>query len=289
MDFSRKECKKNAKGVLKKQYFMALIMSLILCFAGATAYQSNSSGSGDGGADTTPAREYSLNIPTDQYGLPAASFTVNDFLSSSGITNPVVNQLVGNMSFITFSVVFVGILLTVIVLSLLLRFFLGYQLEIGARGWFFETAQGRESDFGSLARGFRDGAFLRVFGAMFMRDLLTFLWTLALIIPGIIKNYEYLFVPYILAENPHIGSARSREISKGMTNGYKMELFIMDISFIGWRILGTLLFGVGQVLVWPYVDASFAQAYLQLRGNAINNGVVSEDELGAVEVVDRLQ
>ncbi len=72
---------------------------------------------------------------------------------------------------------------------------------------------------------------LRSFG----RDLYTVLWTLCLIIPGIVKSYEYKMIPYILAENPRILRKRAFEISKNMMDGEKWNAFVIDLSFIGWK------------------------------------------------------
>ena len=72
---------------------------------------------------------------------------------------------------------------------------------------------------------------------MFLRDLFTALWSLLLVVPGIVKHYEYLMVPYIIAENPAMDYKEAFQISKQMMDGEKMEAFIMDLSFLGWYLL----------------------------------------------------
>jgi uncharacterized membrane protein len=84
-----------------------------------------------------------------------------------------------------------------------------------------------------------------------------------------VKGYAYSLVPYILAEDPHMSASDAIRLSQSLTRGHKWELFVMDLSFIGWYILGGLLFGFGVLLVHPYKDATWAQAYVSLRGAAV--------------------
>ena len=88
---------------------------------------------------------------------------------------------------------------------------------------------------------------------MFLKDLYTFLWTLLLIIPGIVKSFEYLMVPYILAENPTMQYKRAAQLSTKMSEGQKMAMLKMDLSFLFWEIAG--IFSLGLVSVFytmPY-------------------------------------
>ena len=64
--------------------------------------------------------------------------------------------------------------------------------------------------------------------------LYTFLWSLLLLIPGIVKAYEYRMVPYLLADYPELSTEEAFRISREMMNGEKMNTFILDLSFIGW-------------------------------------------------------
>ena len=87
-------------------------------------------------------------------------------------------------------------------------------------------------------------------------------------------------VPYILAENPGMGSGRAIQISNEMTMGEKWDIFVLDLSFIGWYILGSLALGVGVFFVQPYYDATNAELYMKLREKAIGEGLITEKELG---------
>lgn len=100
---------------------------------------------------------------------------------------------------------------------------------------------------------------------MFMKSLFVFLWSLLFLIPGIIKSYEYRFVAYIVAENPGIDYKTALAVSRDMTYGHKGAMFVLDLSFIGWFLLGGLLCGIGVLFVYPYYDATYAQLYLRLK------------------------
>ena len=111
---------------------------------------------------------------------------------------------------------------------------------------------------------------------MFFRDLFILLWTLLLIVPGIIKSYSYRLVPYILSENPHMDRKRALELSQQMMDGHKMEAFVLELSFFGWFLLSALTCGlVGIFYVNPYLDATFAEFYVAIRTESIGKGLVA--------------
>ena len=96
-------------------------------------------------------------------------------------------------------------------------------------------------------------------------DIKLFLWTLLLVVPGIVKAYEYSMIPYILAEDPSTSLNDAFAKSKELTKGQKMDLFVLDLSFIGWWILGTILCGIGNIFVDPYYQAASAEVYVALK------------------------
>ena len=100
---------------------------------------------------------------------------------------------------------------------------------------------------------------------MFLTNLFIGLWTLLFIIPGIIKSYSYRMVPYILSETPKLDYKEALNISKRMTDGEKFKMWILDLSFMGWYVLGALALFVGVLFVNPYVEATWAQFYLTMR------------------------
>ena len=97
-----------------------------------------------------------------------------------------------------------------------------------------------------------------------MTGIYIFLWSLLFIIPGIVKAYAYSMVSYIKADHSDYDWKKCIDESIKLTNGHKMELFMLDLSFIGWYLLGSLCFGVGVLFVEPYHTAAKAQFYESL-------------------------
>ena len=122
---------------------------------------------------------------------------------------------------------------------------------------------GAEPDVKDTFSGFDD--FWSAFKVSFLTGLYTFLWSLLFYIPGIIKGISYSMSMYILAENKGKSAKECIEESKAMTEGHKMELFVLGLSFIGWALLGSITFGIAYIWVIPYMSATFANAYQSLK------------------------
>jgi len=166
----------------------------------------------------------------------------------------------------------------VFLLVLGLRIFVGYPLEVGGRRYFIRSA-GQDFDLNNLGFAFNKQWYLNICTAMLWRAFITFLWFLALIIPGLVKAYAYRLVPYILADNPHIDHRRALELSNRMTAGHKWPMFVLDLSFLGWYLLGLLALVIGTLFVLPYQNATMAELYTVLRRDAIANNWTNQTEL----------
>lgn len=114
---------------------------------------------------------------------------------------------------------------------------------------------------------------------MFLKYIYQFFWNLT-IIGGFIKRYSYFLVPYIVAENPDIKAKDAINLSRSMMNNHKFECFKMDLSFIGWELLGIATFGMTKVLYSnPYKVSFFSEYYNQLRLLAIENKIPNYEYL----------
>lgn len=117
-------------------------------------------------------------------------------------------------------------------------------------------------------------------GLVLLIGVYTFLWTLLFYIPGIVKSYSYSLALYIKSENPSIKAEQAIDLSKRMTNGHKMDLFVLDLSFIGWFILSGITFNIlGVIYVIPYYNAAKAFAYEEIKEDALAKQIVTESEL----------
>lgn len=111
--------------------------------------------------------------------------------------------------------------------------------------------------------GFDD--FWSAFKVTFLVGLYTILWSLLFVIPGIIKGISYSMSMYILAENKGKSARECIAESKAMTEGHKMELFVLSLSFIGWALLCVITFGIALIWVIPYMQATLTNAYYSLK------------------------
>lgn len=156
-----------------------------------------------------------------------------------------------------------GLSVTVSIVLLLLRIFLFNPLSVGCYGFFIENHE-QPATLDVLKKGFRN--YGNVFITLFLKDLFLVLWTLLLIVPGLIKAYSYRMVPYILAEDPSLSPMECISRSREMMRGHKWNAFVLDLSFIGWHLLTALTFGiVGIFWTNPYKESTDAALYLALR------------------------
>lgn len=101
--------------------------------------------------------------------------------------------------------------------------------------------------------------------AGFLTNVYIFLWSLLLIIPGIIKSLSYAMTYYIIADNPNIKALDAIKRSQKMMNGHKWEYFVLELSFIGWVILSLLTCGIGFIWLTPYMETTKANFYLTIK------------------------
>lgn len=143
-------------------------------------------------------------------------------------------------------------------------------LEVGCAKFFYKNLS-EPANVSNLAFGF-DHSYKNGIKVMFFRDLYLVLWSMLFVIPGIIKSYEYKMIPYLLAENPDMTKEEAFAESKRMMDGQKWNAFVLDLSFIGWDILGGFTFGILTVLfVAPYKRSAQAALYDALKYGAVSN------------------
>ena len=114
----------------------------------------------------------------------------------------------------------------------------------------------------------------KLFGKFFLAGLLIMIISLlvgifTLGIGALILAYAYSMVPYLLHDYPELSVLEAMKISRQMTRGHKWELFILDLTFIGWILLAILTLGVGILFVEPYQQAARAAFYEDLKNDTI--------------------
>ncbi len=123
-------------------------------------------------------------------------------------------------------------------------------------------------DMADLFKGFSEDITNTIILGL-ITTLYTFLWGLLLVVPGIVKSYSYSMASYIQQDQPNKEWKYCLDESIRMMDGYKWKLFCLDISFIGWYIVGALCLGVGVLFVEPYHETARANFYLALKA-AVN-------------------
>ncbi len=160
--------------------------------------------------------------------------------------------------------IILGAVLTVSVISILVRAFLLNPVETGCQRFFLVNCE-EKAGLGELGYGFKHN-YISVVKTMLLRDIYLFLWTCLFIIPGLIKIYSYRLVPYILSEYPGMGANAAITLSRRMMDGNKWKTFVFDLSFIGWYLLAAVTCGlVGVFYTFPYHYSSSAELYHALK------------------------
>lgn len=144
----------------------------------------------------------------------------------------------------------------------LAQFIIGGVIQLGYAQYLLKQHNRANFEFQDLFSQFE--RFGQGFAQKFLRSLYVFLWSLLLIIPGIVKGYAYAMTPFIMAENPDMTANEAITASKELMAGNKFELFILDLTFIGWDILAALTLNVGHLALNPYKNAAYAAFYKDL-------------------------
>ena len=113
---------------------------------------------------------------------------------------------------------------------------------------------------------------LHVAWVLFVRRFFQFWWWFT-IVGGFIKSYSYMMVPYIIAENPNMSATEAITLSRQMMHGYKWKAFVLDLTMIGWILLGLLTLGLSDMFFYNmYSTGVYAELYVWLRARAKENG-----------------
>ena len=157
------------------------------------------------------------------------------------------------------------------VLAILLKIFIINPLNISIARMYLES-KSYKVKFGRLKYAFNKEYYLNIVKSVIVLDVYKFLWSLTLI-GGIVKSYSYRMVNFIIAENPKIKPLNALTLSRKMMNHYKMNAFLIDLSFLGWNILRISTIGVAGILVDPYYNFTYVEFYYLLRKDYIENGL----------------
>lgn len=232
--WTRKELKEKGKVAFKRNYWLCVLAAFIMTVLAGASGSAGKTGSGESQYDELMA-------------------AINGASMQSGVS---VGAIIGILA---------GIMGVAVLIALVINVFAKNPLLVGINRFFVVNTK-EQAKIKEIIYSFSNGRYLKTVGTVFLRDLFIGLWSLLLVIPGIIKAYQYRMVSYILADDPEISMMDALRKSKEMMKGHKWNTFVLDLSFIGWGLLGCITLGIVNIFyVNPYVQATNAELYLELK------------------------
>jgi uncharacterized membrane protein len=144
-------------------------------------------------------------------------------------------------------------------------FFIIGPFIVGMLLFYLRAIRGEEAEFAAFFEPILKNDFIRTVVLYILKTLYIILWSLLFIIPGIIKSYSYSMAEFVAIDNLSLSAEDCLKTSSKMMNGYKFKLFLLDLSFIGWYILGVLALFIGVVFVNAYHKLARAAFYEDLK------------------------
>ena len=310
----RVNLKSRGSNAYKRNYWMCVVVAFILAWAVGGGGANFGSGYSNSSRRLTNnySNNYSYNYDDDDdFYESLDDDDIDEFLEDNGIDDIFEDNHGDNpfqdrefLQFMKiFGGIFIGIFLFVFILSLAFTIFIKNPLIVGCKR-FFTVNSFENAKFGEVGFAFKKGRYMDIVKAEFMKGLFLFLWTLpaiialiggillaiptntvgfiifgfilyiALLFLPVYKGYEYYMVDYIISEDPGIGYKDAIEQSKKMMYGYKWFTFVLELSFIGWIILGVFTCGILNIfMVSPYMYATESELFLDLRNIQYGNNI----------------
>lgn len=306
--WKRKELKNNARKVIKKNYWTAIVICfLIALFTGEfgtsimgifptddsmdpyyiishsdTVFESNQ-----------PERENEIlkrqeevveDLKTRKENLNDTELkivnVIESYLDSMTKSQKFIFKISDSIKSFILDKDVLGIGLAVMsILSLAFSIFIANPLIVALRRYFIKARKNQSTKINVVLDIFKKESWIRVAITMLLKDIFTILWFLT-IIGGFIKMYEYAMIPYIIGDNPKMKWKEAFKLSKQMMKGNKWKLFVLDLSFIGWEILSLFTFGLLNIFyVNPYKVATNVELYEVLKKEVIENKYECYEEL----------
>ena len=253
--------RRNARGTLRGKWGITIIATLIASLLG--------------GLNTTGSITFNINFPTDSFKELSATIQSGAGLEEfEEITFESIISSIPKEVF-TFLGVFLAFALTIGLIVGLAFFILGSIINVGYASFALDIDDGLNGDIGSLFSYFKHWRVCVL--SNLLRKIYAFLWSLLLVVPGIIARYSYAMVPYIIAENPETTASEALKRSKLLMSGNRWKLFCLEISFIGWWILCVLSLGIGFIWLNPYFEIAMADFYREISSTRPKKDYIDPD------------
>ena len=148
-------------------------------------------------------------------------------------------------------------------IRLITNLFLNPVFNVGFALFWLVIARQKNSKISQVFSGFK--IFWKCFAANFMMIVFILLWTLLLIVPGIMAIFSYSMTFFVIADNHKIGPIDAISQSKKIMYGHRWKLFCLGWRFFWWNLLCLLSLGVGYLWLIPYIGTSFACFYDDIK------------------------
>ena len=228
--WSIRDIKKKGKSALKRNYWRSVVVAALMFLLTTVA--------------SALSRIRSESILQNVGFEPLHKMSPNEILIIAGIV------AAGYMSIIVFAV--------------LVKIICSNALEVGGCLFFKNNVKGEQAKLALIREGFSDYA--HVFVTLLLRDVFLVLWSCLGLFPGLVKNYSYKMVPYIVKEYPDLSEIEVITLSRRMMDGNKWRTFLLDLTFLGWTLAGIATFGIiGVLWTFPYYENTIAALYLEVR------------------------
>lgn len=158
-----------------------------------------------------------------------------------------------------------GLLAVMSGVGAIVSFIIAGSISLSFASIFLNVLKGKKPVAKDLIFGFQDENLLRGLFAFLRYEIFTLLWTLLLIVPGIIKSISYSQMFYLMAENPKMTAGEAQAKSMKIMEGHKWDYFILQLSFIPWHLLSIVTFGIAEIYVTPYVSTTNAAFYKKIN------------------------
>jgi uncharacterized membrane protein len=150
----------------------------------------------------------------------------------------------------------------------LLSLIIAGPMAVGVSYFSLSLSRRQQATIGQIFSGFYN--FGNTLVAYLLMLLFVLLWSILLIIPGIIAAFSYSMTFFILAEDTSISPMQALDKSKAMMNGYKAKLFRLYLRFLGWSLLCILTLGIGFFWLIPWMQVTFAKFYDDIKDNQMS-------------------
>ena len=191
-----------------------------------------------------------------------AAITVLVTIIISGIISKVANELFPGKT-VTYQELGDLTITTTSTIASLITSFVGIFLGLGLTSYYMKIARGEDVELTEIFS--KGNLFLKAVLSSMLAGIVVFFGTLVLIIPGIILALGYAMISYLYIDNPEIGVVDVLKKSRTMMKGHKWEYFCLNLSFLGWMILGIFTFGILYFWLIPYIGVTQVNFYESIK------------------------